>query len=458
MVKNKFFKMFALAAAVLLPGGLCVGSDASAAAQLADKKDIKAIASPEVKTGDLELQTFEAGKTARVAHIPVHASRPGRPSKTLENSIMLQGFHWESHQTAPWWNIIARFAPEIGKAGFDMVWLPPSGQAASDEGYIPVQLFNQNSLYGTETQLRNAIAALHANNVLAIGDMVINHRVGSRNWADFTNPAWGPDSVCSDDEWPGAKGGKDSGDGFSAARYIDHSKEYVRWMRDYIGYDGWRYDYTKGYSGQFIAYYNDATQPVFSVGELWTDLDYNNINANRQRICDWIDSTGGRATAFDFTTKALLQYVAASGEYWRLRDAQGKPAGLLGWWPANSVTFIDNHDTGPSPGGGQNHWPFPAQNVMQGYAYILTHPGIPCVYWVHYFDWGLKTEINNLMRLRRARGITATSPVQILIAQNGLYAAMINNNTIMKIGHANWAPAAGWKLTLSGKDYAVWIK
>jgi hypothetical protein len=33
-------------------------------------------------------------------------------------------------------------------------------------------------------------------------------------------------------------------------------------------------------------------------------------------------------------------------EYWRLRDAVGKPAGLLGWWPSRSVTFLENHDTG----------------------------------------------------------------------------------------------------------------
>lgn len=48
---------------------------------------------------------------------------------------------------------------------------------------------------------------------------------------------------------------------------------------------------------------------------------------------------------------------------------------MLGYWPTKAVTFIDNHDTGSS----QGHWPFPEDKVMQGYAYILTHPGIPCV-------------------------------------------------------------------------------
>lgn len=37
---------------------------------------------------------------------------------------------------------------------------------------------------------------------------------------------------------------------------------------------------------------------------------------------------------------------AVKGELWRLRDPQGKPPGVMGWWPSRSVTFIDNHDTG----------------------------------------------------------------------------------------------------------------
>ena len=34
-------------------------------------------------------------------------------------------------------------------------------------------------------------------------------------------------------------------------------------------------------------------------------------------------------------------------EYWRLKDAEGKPPGLLGWWPSRATTFLENHDTVP---------------------------------------------------------------------------------------------------------------
>ena len=37
---------------------------------------------------------------------------------------------------------------------------------------------------------------------------------------------------------------------------------------------------------------------------------------------------------------------AVKGQFWRLRDSQGKPPGLMGWWPSRAVTFMDSHDTG----------------------------------------------------------------------------------------------------------------
>lgn len=67
--------------------------------------------------------------------------------------------------------------------------------------------------------------------------------------------------------------------------------------------------------------------------------------------------------------------VHQKSEYWRLRDDQGKPPGLIGWWPSRAVTFIENHDTGST----QGHWRFPDHGVEQGYVYILTHPGTPTV-------------------------------------------------------------------------------
>jgi alpha-amylase len=87
-----------------------------------------------------------------------------------------------------------------------------------------------------------------------------------------------------------------------------------------------------------------------------------------------VNEVGAPAMAFDFTTKGLLQ-AGVHGELWRLRDGNGKAAGLIGWVPEEAVTFVDNHDTGSR----QRLWPFPSDKVMQGSAYILTHPGVPCI-------------------------------------------------------------------------------
>jgi len=380
------------------------------------------------------------------------------------NAVLLQGFHWTSHRTKPWWGVISAAAGEIGAAGFDFVWLPPPSAAMSDEGYLPNRWFVLDSRYGTEQELRNAVSALRMNGVGAVGDVVLNHRVGTTDWADFTDPYWGPEAVCSDDEWPGAKGNSDSGKGYHAGRDIDHSSpqvqrsiyQWMSWLKEDIGFSGWRFDYARGFHAGYMSSYSEMSSPRFSVAEIWDNLDIGNPDAHRQALCDWMDEGGGAVSVFDFTTKGMLQHAVYTGEYWRLRDSAGKPSGLIGWWPSNAVTFIDNHDTGPSPGGGQSHWPFPGSETMQGYAYILTHPGIPTVYWPHFFDWGLGEEIKALIAVRKNAGIHSESSVEIAAADQGRYAAFIDGRVAVKIGPADWSPGEGWTLAADGRNYAVW--
>ncbi len=120
---------------------------------------------------------------------------------------------------------------------------------------------------------------------------------------------------------------------------------------------------------------------MYSCGYTDGVLNYNQ-DTHRQRSVTWCDSTGGTAGAFDFTTKGILQEAVQRREYWRLVDTQGKPPGLVGMWPSRAFTFIDNHDTGST----LNHWPFPSQHVALGYAYILTHPGTPTVFYDHFYQ------------------------------------------------------------------------
>ena len=151
-------------------------------------------------------------------------------------------------------------------------------------------------------------------------------------------------------------------------------------------------------------------------------------------------------------------------EYWRLVDPQGRPPGLIGMWASRAITFIENHDTGST----LNHWPFPRDHLQQGYAYILTHPGTPCVFYDHHWSdvGGLGTRIRELLAVRKQCGISAWSKVTVRRATGDLYACTVDDKLAMKIGFGEWSPnrdpsvkldVPHWKCTVSGVNFAVWI-
>ena len=55
-------------------------------------------------------------------------------------------------------------------------------------------------------------------------------------------------------------------------------------------------------------------------------------------------------------------------------------------------------------GSSQGHWRFPHHAIEQGYAYILTHPGTPCVFWDHL-----------LVRTRAQAGLVGWASVHRLV-------------------------------------------
>ena len=62
--------------------------------------------------------------------------------------------------------------------------------SVTPQGYLPTSLYNLDSAYGTEEELKALIAKLHAHNMLAICDVVINHRCADQqdaegNWTQY---------------------------------------------------------------------------------------------------------------------------------------------------------------------------------------------------------------------------------------------------------------------------------
>lgn len=389
--------------------------------------------------------------------------------------VMLQGFHWTSYNPANngnkrWYRIIAENAGAIKDAGFDCVWFPPpSRSAASDNGYLPTRWFAFENDYGSKSELKRAVAALRP--AISLCDVVVNHRCGTATGgADFTDPAFGNGeenqaAVVSDDECQCGRGGPEErhrdgspGEAIGACRDLDHTNprvreqigRYLRRLKEEIGFAGWRYDMVRGFNGRHVGEYNDASQPVISVGEFW--------DGDAQKVIDWVDETGGKSMAFDFPTRDALLGATLGGDYGRLKTPAGKPPGAIGLWPEMSVTFIENHDTEPVRDAGSKR--FPDDKIMQGYVYLLTHPGLPCVFWRHFFDQGAeqKAQIMKLIALRKRAGLTSRSTLFIEPDTGGKYAAIIDGKVAMKIGPAPWSPGDGWAVALDGPDYAVWTK
>ncbi|KAH9693627.1 putative alpha-amylase 2 [Citrus sinensis] len=450
--------------------------------------------------------------------------------------ILFQGFNWESCKH-DWWRNLERKVPDISKSGFTSVWLPPATHSFAPEGYLPQNLYSLNSSYGSEHLLKALLHKMKQHKVRAMADIVINHRVGTTqghggkyNRYDGIPLSWDEHAVTS---CTGGLGNGSTGDNFHGVPNIDHTQHFVRkdiiawlrWLRNTVGFQDFRFDFARGYSAKYVKEYIEGARPIFSVGEYWDSCNYNshgldyNQDSHRQRIINWIDGTGQLSAAFDFTTKGILQ-EAVKGQFWRLRDAQGKPPGVMGWWPSRAVTFLDNHDTGSTQvigsclfvecisgqfdplflwshvfqfinmgPAGMNfhpysgpipdlipynpnlclilsfsvyaHWPFPSNHIMEGYAYILMHPGIPSVFYDHFYDWGdsIHNQIVKLMDVRRQQDIHSRSSIKILEAQSNLYSAIIGDKVCMKIGDGSWCPAGKeWTLATSGHKYAVWHK
>jgi alpha-amylase len=442
-----------------------------------------------------------------------------------DDRVMLQGFYWESYRhgdpqfpqygTKRWYDMVKDNAGTIREGRFDLVWLPPPCWAgARSAGYNPKQLWKFANSYGSFEQHGAMLKELLQKGVEPIADIVLNHRDGETSWADFQNPAWGLDAICRSDEvfsnkdspfkdTPLDKRGADEERpseytqhggtcyAYPSFRDIDHTNPEVR--RDIIryllslksfGYRGWRYDMVHGYHAKRLALYNKRTQPTFSVGE----YDWSAHGEMRGWIYttstapdkDSVKQLTTSSNVFDFTTMFTLK--GNKGNYKALYG-YGNGTGMMGDttenlpWKQRAVTFLENHDTGyrtNEDGTPQQDHKFDsfANNweVEQGYAYILTHPGVPCVYWKHYFDWGndLREKIKALVNARKVAGVKSGSKLwpQNNAGYKGVYAARVagsNGDLFVRVGGSDddWQPSeSGYKdyrEYARGAGWKVWV-
>ncbi len=184
---------------------------------------------------------------------------------------------------------------------------------------------------------------------------------------------------------------------------------------------------------------------------------------------------------FDFTTVFTLEQIR-DGRYHALYGF-GNGIGMVGDttdglpWKNRAVTFVQNHDLGyrtkedGTPE--KNHESDTFANnwqVEQAYAHVLTHPGVPTVFWKHYFDWGmdLRNKIRALVNARKVAGVHAGSAVDLQdnARASGVYAARVvgrNGALYVRIGgsDAQWEPSrssySGYREYAQGAGWKVWV-
>ena len=110
---------------------------------------------------------------------------------------------------------------------------------------------------------------------------------------------------------------------FYGARDLDHTSAnvqknvnaYLDFLKNDLGYTGFRYDFVKGYAAKYVGQYNATAKPEFSVGECWDGYTTITswINGTKVKIQNCQDS---RQVAY---FHCYLQGMSRAMQYPRLR-------------------------------------------------------------------------------------------------------------------------------------------
>ncbi len=329
--------------------------------------------------------------------------------------VLMQAFYWDcprlERKEYAWWNFVATKLDALRGAGFTALWLPPASKAANVGGmsmgydvydYYDLGKYAQKgsvpTWFGTEGELRGLLRAAHGKGLKVYADLILNHNNGAdaEEFNPITNRRWWtkftPQSGVFTRDWtcfnPSPYQELDNvtfGDMPDLChinpRVSTGILNHAKWLIEEIGFDGFRYDFVKGFGAWIVRAIHDRNymrdgQPVeiFGVGECWAGDDF---------IDSWLDAVNSwaehRVGAFDFPLRYRLKDLCDSFGFSLRRLADGGV--LVKDRPFEAVTFVDNHDFAGND--------CVVNDKMLAYAYILTHEGYPCVFWQDYFNYGL---------------------------------------------------------------------
>ena len=409
--------------------------------------------------------------------------------------VLLQAFYWDSYDKnkettkygrTKWIDHLngnnGSNAEEMGQ-WFDLIWLPQMSKSTGGMGYLPTDYSNLDGDLGTKKNLVKLIETFHQNGARVVADIVINHAAAQEGWCGFKSFNFGsygkftPDGsyICRTDEMNYtdeagsckgyATGANDDGYGSEAnypdGRDWDHTnakvremfKAYLKWLRNDIKIDGFRYDYCKGFHNSHINEYNKAAEAYFSVMEMW--------DGNVNTLMSHLNDAGYNTTTFDFAMK----YTAFNDGIAADNYAALKGAGLPGAGKARyAVTFLDSHDSFQRDGnefcGEGNSMGVCRDKILQCYAYLLSMPGVPLVFWPHWVTF--KDQLKAMINARYKTGVHSESAVSDE-AGNGFYKATITGThgeirVLIGPNSGYNSTPAGYTLASKGTNYGVYYK
>jgi len=369
--------------------------------------------------------------------------------------VMFQAFYWDcpklENREYNWWEYVKSKIPQLKEVGFTAFWLPPAHKAANNPSmgydvydYYDLGEFDQKgstrTWFGSKDELVELIKTAHDNGLQVYADLVINHNSGGDKqetnpidnqirWTKFSPQSqefgrnWECFHPCSYETYDGETFG-DMPDLCHRNPYVyGNILKYVRWLVETIGYDGFRFDFVKGYGSwtatsiqELRIKRNEQYFKPYGVGECW-DSD--------RIINNWLDATNewsdNPIDAFDFPLRDRLKALCDSYGYSLTNLIQ--PGTLLKDRPSQAVTFVENHDIARSN---------PIVNdKMLAYAFILTHEGYPCVFWQDYFNLQLAKENspNGIEALVKIHEQNAGGTTTTLHVDDNLYTMQRNGTT-----------------------------
>lgn len=384
--------------------------------------------------------------------------------------VMLQGFYWNSYDDTNWTNLKSQVNDFADN--FSLVWLPQSGKCLGNSqtmGYKPYYYFNQNSSFGTEAELRDLIKTFKGKGIGMVADVVVNHH-DTDGWFTFPAEVYkgvtyqfkSTDIVANDDKGKTAKEAtkqgislsknNDEGEDWDGCRDLDHKsqnvqtiiKAYLKYLKDDLGYIGFRYDMVKGFSGSHVADYNKSVGVEYSVGEYWD---------SNARIQSWINATLKNSAAFDFQFRYNVRDAINSNNWAALKSTNNLINDKN--WRQYAVTFVENHDMEYRSSNEQQD-PI-RRDTLAANAYLLAMPGTPCVFFTHWLEY--KDEIGAMISARKVAGITNMSDYEVKVATSAYYAVNVNKTLYAAVGRLDKMenPGADWQKVLSGYHYAYFL-